>query len=299
MAEGIITKALSGFYYVRDSEDQLIYKCRGRGILKKKNISPLVGDKVVFTKTANQEGAIDDVTDRKNEFFRPKVANIDQAILVFTLAEPAWNQHLLDRFLVMAELAGVESVIVINKGDLLDDDLSEQLEGIKILYVDKLNYDLIVVSASDGSGREELVDILANNISMFAGQSGVGKSSIANLLIPGLDLKANEISSKLGRGKHTTRHVELFELAEGGYIVDTPGFGQIDLTLIEDVPSLAACFREIARASADCKYRGCTHMVEDGCQVLAQVESGEITESRYKHYAELLDEIRDYQAKKY
>jgi len=298
LAEGTIIKALSGFYYVQDNENKQIYQCRGRGILKKNNISPLVGDHVYFSVTANQEGTIDEVKPRKNEFFRPKVANVDQVLLVFTYEEPSWNQRLLDRFIVMAESVSVESIIVFNKIDLLSDEQVIEVNEFKQLY-ESIGYKVIFVSTVGDLGKDELNELLKDKISMFSGQSGVGKSSILNYLEPYLNLKTGEMSNKLGRGKHTTRHVELFSLSNGGFIVDTPGFSQIDLLSIEEISLLASYFKEIKDASDKCKYRRCTHTVEDGCNVIAQVNVGNIQKNRYNHYVELTEALKEHLQNKY
>lgn len=298
MADGIIIKALSGFYYVQDISNQQVYQCRGRGILKKNNQSPMVGDQVVYSPTSNKEGVIEDLKPRKNEFFRPKVANVDQVILVFTFVEPPWNQHLLDRFIVMAESVSVESVIVINKMDLLTNEQFDEMEVYKKLY-EQLGYRVVLTSIAEDVGRQEMLEVLKNKISMFSGQSGVGKSSLLNVLEPGLELKTGVVSNKLKRGKHTTTHVELFSLANGGFIVDTPGFSQIDLSMIEDISALPRFFKEIGEAGEHCKYRRCTHTVEDGCNVIEEVNQGRIQEQRYRHYIELVDELKEFAKNKY
>ncbi|OEF98539.1 ribosome small subunit-dependent GTPase A [Desulfuribacillus alkaliarsenatis] len=298
MSEGTIVKALSGFFYVQDDEDKQIYECRGRGILKKNNVSPLVGDYVNYTSLPGNQGVIEEIKPRKNEFFRPKVANVDQVLLVFTHIEPAWNQRLLDRFIVMAESVDVEAVLVINKIDMLNQEQQLDMETNRQLY-EGLGYRVILTSAESGDGKAELLDALKDKISMFSGQSGVGKSSLLNMLDPGLELKTGDISNKLKRGKHTTRHVELFPLANGGYVVDTPGFSQIDLSIIGDSSLIAKFFREINEVGEHCKYRGCTHTAEDSCKVIEYVEQGKIDAQRYKHYTELVEEINDYNKNKY
>ncbi|OEH85757.1 ribosome small subunit-dependent GTPase A [Desulfuribacillus stibiiarsenatis] len=298
MAIGTIVKALSGFYYVQDQSAGDIYECRGRGILKKNSVSPLVGDRVNYTPTSHQQGMIEEIMPRTNEFFRPKVANVDQTILVFTHKEPAWNQRLLDRFIVMAESVGVDSLIVINKIDLLNDSEILEVYSNKELY-ESIGYSVILVSTKSQVGKEELALALKDKISMFSGQSGVGKSSLLNFIESGLELKVGDVSSKLGRGKHTTRHVELYALSSGGFIADTPGFSQIELTNIEDVSELKEYFVELFSRGQGCKYRGCTHITEDGCQVISDVEKGEIQKFRYEHYVELFHEIKEQLQNKY
>ncbi len=298
MPRGTIIKALSGFFYVQDEHTQQVYQCKGRGILKKNNVSPLVGDFVTYTPTTHCEGMIEEIEPRKNEFFRPKVANVDQVIQVFTFKRPEWNQRLLDRFIVMAESVHVDSVIVINKADLLTDADRALAENRQKLY-ESMGYTVLFVSTQEDIGKRELQDVLAGKISMFSGQSGVGKSSLLNYLEPGLQLRTADISDKLGRGKHTTSHVELFSLCSGGFLVDTPGFGQITLNFIEDIQLLASLFREISAAGQQCKYRGCTHLTEDGCHVIQQVEDGQIDRLRYQHYVELVSELKEHSKNKY
>ncbi|GAA3407046.1 ribosome small subunit-dependent GTPase A [Paenibacillus hodogayensis] len=300
MPEGVIVKALSGYYYVMPAENdaQETVQCRARGIFKKRGISPLVGDRVVYGITENGEGTVDEIKPRTTELIRPPVANVDLAVLAFSLVEPALNLQLLDKFLVHTENAGLETIICLTKSDLLDDGGAEEErreqpepDEVKRVY-EKIGYTVIVTSASTRDGIEEVRTRLAGRTSVFSGQSGVGKSSLLNALVPGLDLDTNAISLKLGRGKHTTRHVELIAVDGGGLVADTPGFSQLDFVQLE-AEELSACFAEMKRLSAGCKFRGCLHQHEPGCQVLAALESGEIAASRYKHYLVFLQEIKD------
>ncbi|WP_374717648.1 ribosome small subunit-dependent GTPase A [Neobacillus sp.] len=288
MPEGKIVKALSGFYYVLHN-DQLI-QCRGRGVFRKNKITPLVGDEVVFQAENEQEGYILEIKDRKNKLVRPPIANVDQAILVFSAVKPDFSTALLDRFLVLVELNHIEPIICISKMDLTNE---EQMEMIS-KYADQYRaagYKVMLTSSETETGIEQLIPLLENKISVFAGQSGVGKSSLLNVLRPDLDLKTNDISSHLGRGKHTTRHVELISIGNG-LVADTPGFSSLDFTNI-NAEDLTACFPELLKASENCKFRGCLHIHEPKCGVKQGVESGVIPSYRYEHYVNFLQEIKD------
>jgi ribosome biogenesis GTPase / thiamine phosphate phosphatase len=288
MPEGKIVKALSGFYYVLHN-DQLI-QCRGRGVFRKNKITPLVGDEVVFQAENEQEGYILEIKDRKNKLVRPPIANVDQAILVFSAVKPDFSTALLDRFLVLVEFNHIEPIICISKMDLTNE---EQMEMIS-KYADQYRaagYKVMLTSSETETGIEQLIPLLENKISVFAGQSGVGKSSLLNVLRPDLDLKTNDISSHLGRGKHTTRHVELISIGNG-LVADTPGFSSLDFTNI-NAEDLTACFPELLKASENCKFRGCLHIHEPKCGVKQGVESGVIPSYRYEHYVNFLQEIKD------
>jgi ribosome biogenesis GTPase len=288
MPQGKIVKALSGFYYVLEN-DKLI-QCRGRGIFRKNKVTPLVGDEVVFQAENDLEGYILEVKERKNELIRPPIANVDQAILVFSAVEPDFSTVLLDRFLVLVEYNHIEPLICITKMDLTNEDQMRKIEEYADHYK-AAGYEVILTSSETETGIEQLNPHVENKISVFAGQSGVGKSSLLNVLRPDLDLKTNDISLHLGRGKHTTRHVELMKIGNG-LIADTPGFSSLEFTDIE-VESLTACFPEIQRASENCKFRGCLHVTEPKCGVKSAVELGEIPSYRYEHYVDFLQEIKE------
>lgn len=287
MPEGKIIKALAGFYYVIDGEKTI--QCRGRGVFRKRKISPLVGDDVVYQYENEQEGYILEIKDRKNELVRPPISNVDQAILVFSAVEPAFSTLLLDRFLVLIEANDIKAIIVISKFDLLSESDQQKIKQYQEDY-QKAGYDVLTTSSVTAEGMEELKPFIGNAVSVFAGQSGVGKSSLLNALNPDLQLKTNDISSHLGRGKHTTRHVELIPIGEG-LVADTPGFSSLDFTIGEG--ELSDCFPEMREKSQECKFRGCLHDKEPKCAVKAAVESGEIKQYRYDHYMEFLAEIRD------
>ncbi|WP_066068521.1 ribosome small subunit-dependent GTPase A [Neobacillus soli] len=288
MPEGKIIKALSGFYYVL--VDGELIQCRGRGVFRKNNITPLVGDEVVFQAENNLEGYIMEVKERRNELFRPPIANVDQAILVFSAVEPDFSTVLLDRFLVLVEFNHIEPLICITKMDLTNNEQKQRLEAHKEQYK-AAGYEVILTSSETEGGIEQLYPHVENKISVFAGQSGVGKSSLLNVLRPDLELKTDDISSHLGRGKHTTRHVELIKIGNG-LIADTPGFSSLEFTGIE-AEALTSCFPELQKASENCKFRGCFHISEPKCGVKQSVESGEIPDYRYQHYVDFLQEIKD------
>ncbi|MFP5111233.1 ribosome small subunit-dependent GTPase A [Bacillaceae bacterium C204] len=288
MPEGKIVKALSGFYYVLGN-DKLI-QCRGRGIFRKNKITPLVGDEVVFQAENDLEGYIMEVKTRKNELIRPPIANVDQAILVFSAVEPDFSTVLLDRFLVLVEFNRIEPLICITKMDLTNDEEKKMIKDYAEQYT-AAGYKVILTSSETEAGIELLSPHVDNKISVFAGQSGVGKSSLLNVLRPDLELKTNDISTHLGRGKHTTRHVELIKIGNG-LIADTPGFSSLEFTNIE-AEDLTFCFPEIQRASENCKFRGCLHVSEPKCGVKQAVDSSEIPAYRYEHYLDFLQEIKD------
>lgn len=289
MPEGKIIKALSGFYYVLDG-DQII-QCRGRGVFRKNKITPLVGDDVVYQADNDKEGYILEIKDRFNELVRPPISNVDQAVLVFSAKEPTFSTSLLDRFLVLVEAGGIRPIICITKMDLVDDDaLKERIHQYAEDYRN-IGYSVYMTSMKNGSGIEDIVSHFQDKITVFAGQSGVGKSSLLNAISPELELKTAGISAHLGRGKHTTRHVELIDI-NGGLVADTPGFSSLEFAGIE-AEDLGSAFLEISDKSAECKFRGCLHMKEPNCAVKRAVENGEIAQYRYDHYVEFLTEIKD------
>ncbi|RBP95195.1 ribosome biogenesis GTPase [Cytobacillus firmus] len=288
MPEGKIIKALAGFYYVLSGDETI--QCRGRGVFRKNKVNPLVGDEVVFQAESITEGYILEVKERKNELIRPPVANVDQAILVFSAVEPGFSTSLLDRFLVLVEFNHIKPIICITKIDLTDEDEYREIQQYASDYR-KAGYDVLLTSSETEEGVKDLKPYLEGEISVFAGQSGVGKSSLLNVLRPDLELKTNDISSHLGRGKHTTRHVELIEVGKG-LVADTPGFSSLEFTDIE-LEDLNYCFPEIQEKSDQCKFRGCLHMAEPKCAVKTASENGEIPSYRYEHYKTFLQEIKD------
>jgi len=288
MAQGQIRKALSGYYYVE--QDGELIQCRGRGVFRNRGESPLVGDIVDFTKEGESDGYVMKIHPRKNELVRPPIANIDQAILVFSVKEPSFNTILLDRFLVVLESFHIEPIICLTKMDLLTD---EELVAIQpyIKDYENIGYEVITTYKDDASLLERIQPMLEGKMTVLAGQSGVGKSTLLNTLIPALNLKTGIISQSLGRGKHTTRHVELIEVC-GGLLADTPGFSSFDFDTIEK-EELTTCFPEFSRISEGCKFRGCLHIREPKCAVKSALETGEIKDYRYEHYEQFLQEIID------
>jgi ribosome biogenesis GTPase len=287
MPNGTITKALSGFYYVTSDKD--IWVCKAKGVFRNRGITPLVGDHVVFEPTERNEGIISEILPRKNELIRPPIANIDQALLVFSLVEPDFSPHLLDKFLVHIESVGIRSVICLSKNDIAHNEAEIQKY---IDYYEKIGYRVISISSTLKHGIQQIENELREGVTVFAGQSGVGKSSLLNALSPNLGLETGEISVRLGRGKHTTRHVELIPLKIGGQVADTPGFSQLDFSNIE-AEDLGNLFVEMAKLAPDCKFRGCLHVKEPNCAVRKALESGDIAEFRYDHYVQFLQDIQD------
>ncbi|WP_433749620.1 ribosome small subunit-dependent GTPase A [Falsibacillus pallidus] len=291
MPVGKIIKALSGFYYVLNEEQENhVVQCRGRGVFRKNKITPLVGDRVSFQAENDAEGYILEVFERKNELVRPPIANVDQAILVFSAIEPDFNPGLLDRFLVLVEANDIEPLICITKMDLLIETQTQKIQEYAKDY-QKIGYDVLLTSSETEAGLEQLRPFLEKKTSVFAGQSGVGKSSLLNALNPELQLKTSNISTHLGRGKHTTRHVELIEIGSG-LVADTPGFSSLEFMDIE-VEGLKECFPEMQRISQECKFRACLHMNEPKCAVKNAVENGDIPSYRYENYKQFHEEIKD------
>lgn len=299
MQEGMIMKALSGFYYVQPEDGGDIVACRARGVFKVRGLTPLVGDRVRFERKddGSGEGTVVELLPRKTALVRPPMANADTALIVFAVTRPELNRTLLDKFLALSELAGLHSIICLTKADLLKppgektESLRELVQELKEVY-ESIGYSVFLTSMMEGTGMEELLAALDGRITVIAGQSGAGKSSLLNWLIPGLKLATNEISEKLGRGKHTTRHVELFPIGERGMLADTPGFSQLEFPEME-AEQMTQGFREMAELSAECKFRGCLHLQEPGCRVLEAVEDGSIHPFRYEHYKSFLSEIRE------
>ena len=288
MATGQIRKALSGFYYVQDGQ-QLI-QTRGRGIFRKRGITPLVGDFVEYEVEGNNDGTLTKVEARKNELVRPPIANIDQALLVFSVVEPEFNTILLDRFLVVLESFHIQPLICLTKMDLLPETKQDAIQAYVKDY-EAIGYTIIQTFKDDETLMAKIVPYLKDKTTVLAGQSGVGKSTLLNTLMPQLELKTGVISDALGRGKHTTRHVELIEVAEG-LIADTPGFSSFDFDTIER-EELTYCFPDLTKLSENCKFRGCLHVKEPKCAVKEAIETDELKQYRYDHYLQFLQEITD------
>ncbi|WP_096189177.1 ribosome small subunit-dependent GTPase A [Evansella halocellulosilytica] len=287
MGKGRIIKALSGFYYVENEDGT--FQCRGRGNFRKRKITPLVGDWVEFEAENKTDGYVLHVDERTNELVRPPIANVEQAVLVFSTEEPSFSSLLLDRFLVHVEANNIEPIICLSKIDLLEDETEKAIQLYEKTYRE-IGYEVVNTSIYVDETIETLRPYLSGKVSVFAGQSGVGKSSLLNALMPDLNIETNPISKSLGRGKHTTRHVELIKV-ENGYVADTPGFSSLDFNGIE-VEELGFLFPEMRERSKGCKFRGCTHVNEPKCAVKAALELGEIAQHRYDHYVQFIDEIK-------
>lgn len=291
MDKGKIIKALAGFYYVQNDAKELT-ACRARGKFRKDEIKPLVGDWVEFNHRTHGEGYITKILPRKNMLARPAIANIDQAILVSSIKNPDFSSILLDKFLITMEHNNITPVICLSKADLgIEPEMQATIDG----YI-KAGYQVLPFSSKDKTGIDKIAAILENKISVITGQSGVGKSTLLNQLNTSLDLATGEISKALGRGKHTTRHVELMEVA-GGLVGDTPGFSSLELTITP--LELAVACHDFAQLSASCKFRGCLHDQEPGCAIKAAVDEGQIAQERYDNYISLLNEARERDEKKY
>lgn len=285
--KGKIIKGIGGFYYV-DTEEQGIIECKARGVFRKKNITPLIGDQVRVELDKNNKGYIQEIFERNNALVRPTVANVDQAIIVFAAKSPNPNYSLLDRFLILAKEQDIDVVICFNKIDLVSDEEFQNCIG------DYRDYTILGTSVKKEIGLEELSQLLEGKTTVFAGPSGVGKSSLLNAVSPDLQLKTGEISEKISRGKHTTRHVELMPFRELGYIVDTPGFSSLNLFHIP-YEDLKDYYEEFDNHEPYCKFKGCMHIHEPICGIKDAVESGEIAEGRYERYKYLYEELKDYQ----
>ena len=286
MTDGVIVKALSGFYYV-ETEGKLL-ECKARGKFRREGISPLVGDDVEFCEVPGGEGRIDEILPRRNSFDRPSVANIDQMVIVCSQAIPKTDPYLVDRMTAIAALKGCDVLICINKCDL---DPADALRE----YYENAGFRTVSVSAETGEGIEALRAQLVGRLSAVTGNSGVGKSSILNALDPNMSLKTGEVSQALGRGRHTTRHVELYELPCGAEIIDTPGFSSFDtdelgFALKERLPET---FLDFAPYLDGCRFVGCSHTKEKGCAVLEAVRAGKLSASRHASYLRLYNELKD------
>ena len=286
---GKIIKGISGFYYVH-AEDGSVYACRARGIFRKDNYSPLVGDDVVISVTdyKDMEGSLDEILLRRNSLIRPAVANVDQAIIIFAAADPEPNLVLMDRLLVMMEYQKVPAVICFNKADLISVDERKRLTGI----YSGTGYPVICSSTVTGEGITELLENFKGKTTVVAGPSGAGKSSIANSLQSDIRMETGEISKKLGRGKHTTRHAQIIPLSENTYLVDTPGFSSLFLPEMEE-EDLWRCFPEFIEPEKNCRFQGCSHISEPDCGVKEALGEGKISPSRYESYTLLYQELRD------
>lgn len=290
-----MTKSVGGLCYVWSSGR--IYECIPRGRLKKDGRDILVGDRVLFEAgqgPAGSPGVVSEILPRHTELKRPVIANVDQAVIVMAAAQPEPNLSLLDRLLVLAHASGLETVICLSKADLVK---PSQIRALADIYR-AAGYQVIPVSTVTRKGKRKLLSALKGRISVLAGPSGVGKSSILNMLVPGANLATGDVSRKLGRGRHTTRHAQLLPLSGGGFIADTPGFSALSLDFVEK-KALGGLFPEIARYAGGCRFTGCLHDKEPDCAVKEAVARGEIPAVRYQHYQDFLEEVREFEDRKY
>lgn len=283
--EGIVVKGIGGFYYVK-VEDQII-QCKGRGIFKKDGIKIAVGDLVTIELNEGSDATITKIHERRNCFIRPPIANVDCFAVVMAAANPEPNLAIIDRFLVMAEKSNMDVILCVNKIDLAEPDMVERLEKIY-----KKIYPMVFLNAKTGSGIDDLKQLMAGKKCALAGPSGVGKSTILNALEPKVTVETGEISEKTKRGKHTTRHVEIFDTNFGALVFDTPGFTSFEVLEAEE-DELQHLYPEMLPYLGKCKYDDCRHMKEPECCVLEAVQSGEISKSRYRSYTEQYKEIKE------
>ena len=286
---GKIMKGIAGFYYVGVVESG-VYECKAKGIFRKDKIKPLVGDDVEIEVLNEEEklGNIVKILPRRSELIRPAVANIDQALVIFAAREPKPNLSLLDRFLVIMEKQDIPVIICFNKQDLCDEEEVGRLKGI----YEACGYPVVLASAKQGEGIEEIKSLLRGKTTTVAGPSGVGKSSLTNLLQNEVQMETGEISKKLGRGRHTTRHSQIIQIEEDTWLYDTPGFTSFYVEEIEK-EELRFYFREFSKYEGTCRFQGCTHTHEPGCMVKNALEERKISKERYENYLELYGELKE------
>ena len=287
--QGKLIKGIAGFYYVHVVESG-IYECKAKGIFRKDKIKPLVGDHVVIDvlDEVEMQGNIAKILPRDNELIRPAVANVDQALVVFAAASPTPHFNLLDRFLIMMESKEIPVILCFNKQDLVSESEVEQLAQIYAAC----GYQMLFTSALEGENIGAVKELLRGKTTVIAGPSGVGKSSLINLLQNQVQMETGDISRKIERGKHTTRHSELIPIDEQSYIVDTPGFSSLFVSDFEK-EELKYYFREFAPYQQNCKFQGCDHIHEPGCGVKQALQEGDIHEIRYKNYTEIYQEVQN------
>ena len=286
---GKIIKGIAGFYYVHDGKSD-VFQCKAKGVFRNRKIKPLVGDDVEFeiTDEKDKEGNITEILPRKNSLIRPAVANIDQAIVVFALMDPEPNLNLLDRFLVMMETQQIPVTICFNKADLTK---AREEEKYRAIY-EPAGYDVVFISVYEKEGVDEIRKRIAGKTTVLAGPSGVGKSSLTNCLYPEAEMETGSVSEKIRRGRHTTRHSQLFFLGEKTFMMDTPGFSSM---YVEDMEAgdLKEYFPEFKQYEDGCRFLGCVHVGEKICGIKEAVEGGKISRSRYDNYVLMYQELKE------
>ena len=287
--QGKIIKGIAGFYYIY-AEDGNVYECKAKGIFRKDNFKPLVGDNVEITvlNEEEKEGSVTSILPRRNSLIRPAVANVDQAFLIFAMENPKPNFLLLDRFLIMMEQQGIPVVICFNKKDVGE---KEEMEKLYEIYTG-CGYRVVLSSTYEGEGMDEIHEILKGKTTVVAGPSGVGKSSITNCMQGEVQMETGEISKKLKRGKHTTRHSQVIPVEKNTFLVDTPGFSSLYLTDMKE-EELRDYFPEFVMYEPQCRFQGCMHIHEPGCAVKEALSEGEISQQRYDNYLALYQELKE------
>lgn len=283
---GIIIKGIGGFYYVEAANE--VYECKARGAFRKKRIIPLAGDKVTITVRENKENTIDEIFPRKNNLLRPPVANIDTLVIVSSVKEPVPNLLVIDKLTAIAVDKGIKPCVVFSKSDLGDTSQYEEIYK-------KAGIDVISVCCKTGEGVEKVKEIISDGITVFTGNTGVGKSSLLNAIDERFQLATGEISDKLGRGRHTTREVTLYHVMDG-LVADTPGFSSLDVEQSSDVivkENLPFCFPEFRDYLGKCKFTSCSHTVEKGCLILDALKEGVIDETRHANYVSMYNDVKD------
>lgn len=285
--QGKIIRGIAGFYYVHVA-DKGVYECKAKGVFRKNNEKPLVGDNVLLdvTDEENKKGNITEILPRNNDLIRPAVANIDQALVIFAAAKPEPNFNLLDRFLLMMQQKGIPCILCFNKKDLIEHGKCEEYYSI---YKDT-DATILFVSAKEKDGVEQIKELLSHKVTTVAGPSGVGKSSLINLFQDEIQMETGEISSKIDRGKHTTRHSELIAIDEDSFILDTPGFSSLGVFGC-DKDTLKHFYPEYDKLSDACRFAGCNHISEPDCAVKEAVEAGELSLVRYENYKQIYEEL--------
>ncbi len=282
---GKIVKTISGFYYVDDGEN--IFECKARGIFRHTKISPTVGDTVNFSVTDELKGVLEEVLPRRNYLDRPSIANVDKILIVSSFENPSPDTYLIDRLSAIAVYNGIVPVIVFNKSDTGDFTEFERIYK-------NAGFATYVVSAVDGDSLSLLLTEFDGCTCVMAGNSGVGKSSLINALFPGFELKTGEVSTALGRGRHTTRHTELLKCGKSGFVADTPGFSSIEPNCDANLKDkLSECFPDILPYTDNCRFTSCTHTCEKGCGVLEALAAGKIEKTRFASYAALMNELKN------